>query len=68
MMVFGGTLMNRVVCDSGGPITAGDQLFCKGPYLTRCAKKPCDCVLIAMNDATFTFPLEEIPVLCIHLE
>ena len=55
-------LESAIVIDKGGPIQAGDNLWCTKPFLSK--EKRCDCVKIAMEDATFeNSPVKTILVL-----
>ena len=57
--------IQKMACDAGGPIKAGDNVYCHGPYISK--KKNCDCVMIALNDADFsTLPLMPILVFTPH--
>ena len=56
----------RVVtaCDAGGPIQAGDSVYCMGPYVARCNRSACECGMISLHDAAFTdLPLQHIAVI-----
>ena len=51
-----------VACDAGGPIQAGDNVCCMGPYVTK--GRSCGCERIALQDLSFRdMPLEPLPVL-----
>lgn len=57
--------MNVRVCDAGGPIKAGQNLY----HIGRCLStlKSCDCDIIAMQDEDFLdWPLAVMPVFVIH--
>ena len=60
--------MELTACDAGGPIRAGDNVYCFGPYVARCNRNGCGCNMISLQDADFKdLPLQRIQVMTFEI-